>query len=329
MKRSVFLYILIVIVASALCVPAVLAAKFPIEIQYVTFIGKNHKSVTVFDENWREIEKRSQGKLKFINRGGPEAIKIFAQAQAVRKGATDMVLTTPSFMGKMIKGASMLTLNEVPVSRHREIGLYDYMNEVFNKVNMQFIQMYPRKVGEAFLLISKEKIETVEDFKGKALRGGDYVESIASQFGMTVVALKYFEEYSALERGVIDIGRMTPESMAQLKLYEVAKYLIKPAYGCAPMSWFMNLRKWKSIPPDLQELILDTLYELAPATSEKTQADIDKAYEEMFANGVEVIEFQGKDREVYLNATKKAMYDYFLAENPEVAQKIFDLTRVK
>lgn len=331
MKKILFSAVLVAFAATVLSTPIASAAKlgksaWPIKIEYVTFVDRNHLTVKLYQETWKEIEKKSQGKLKFVYRGGPEAIKIFAQAMAVYKGATDMVLTTPSFMGKLVKGTDMLTLCKTPVSQHRKCGLYDYMNEVFNKKKMQFLQMYPRETGTAFVMLSKEKIQTLDDFKGKSVRGGDYMDAIAPLFGMSTVSMKHFEEYSGMERGVIDIGRMTIESMSKFRLYEVGKYLIKPAFASAPMSWFMNLDKWNEIPADLQEMILDTIYARADETQAKTQAVIDKMYEDMLANGVEVIEFQGKEREEYTQKIEKAMYDHFLQDNPEVSKRVYELT---
>lgn len=323
------LLIVSVVALSMMFAFVALAAEQPITISYITFVNGTHTTVKNFAPNWKEIEKRSGGRLRFVNKGGPETVKIFAQAQAVRTGAADMVLTTPSFMGKLAEGISMLALSQIPAERFRSVGLYDYLNEVFNKAGLQFIQMYPREIGTAFVMISREKVASIADFKGKVLRGGDYIDAVAESFGMTVVDMTYFEEYPALKKGMIDIGRMTPESMAQLKLYEVAKYLIKPAYGTAPMSWFMNLQKWNSIPEDLQLLILETLDELAPVTVARDQEATQQAYDEMAANGVESVELQGEDREVYIRETEKAMYDYFLKENPPIAQKVFDMTRAE
>jgi TRAP-type C4-dicarboxylate transport system substrate-binding protein len=324
MKRIPFSTILVVFAVTVLLTP--LANAGPIEIQYVTFVDSNHLTVKLYKEIWKEIEEKSQGKIKFTYRGGPEAIKIFAQAMAVYNGATDMVLTTPSFMGKLVKGTDMLTLCKTPVSEHRKTGLYDYMNEVYNKRRMQFLQMYPRETGTAYVLLSKEKIDSIDDFKGKSVRGGDFMDAIAPVFGMSTVSMKHFEEYSALERGVIDIGRMTIESMVKFRLFEVAKYLVKPAYASAPMSWFMNLNKWNQIPKDLQDMILDTMYGRADEIQAKTQTEIDKMYENMAAEGVQIVELKGKDKQVYTEKVEKAMYDYYLKEEPEVAKKIYELS---
>lgn len=331
MKKILFLIVSVVFAATLLNTPSAMAinfgkSKWPIEIEYVTFVGPNHVTIKLYKPIWDEITEKSNGKLKFVYRGGPEAIKIFAQAMAVYKGATDMVLTTPSFMGKLVKGTSMLTLAKTPISQHRKCGLYDYMNEVFNKKRMQFLQMYPRETGTAYVMLSKDNIQTLADFNGKSMRGGDYMDAVAPLLGMKTVSMRYSEEYTALERGLIDVGRMTIESMMSLRLYEVAKYLVQPPHGSTAMSWFMNLDKWNEIPRDMQQMILDTMYDRADEIVANFKAVIDKSYADMKAQGVQTIELEGKDREFMTKDVEKAMYDYFLKEDPVVGKRIYELT---
>ena len=243
-----------------------------VTINYVTFVNRMHLYAKTFQQSFGIIEERSNGRIKFNYRGGPEAIKIFAQAMAVKKGATDMVFTTPSFSGKLVKGPLMLTLSQSPVAKHRETGLYAYLNEVYNPVGLQFIQMIPEAPGKTFRMLCKDKIEKSSDLKGKSLRGGDWMDAVAPAFGMKTVAIRFNEDYSGLERGIIDISRMTIGSMVVFKLHEVAKYLLSTSWGTAPASLLMNLKKWNSIPKDLQDLIINTMYELAP----QTQANFEK-----------------------------------------------------
>jgi TRAP-type C4-dicarboxylate transport system substrate-binding protein len=193
-----------------------------VTVNYVTFVNKMHPYARTFQQSFGIIEERSNGRIKFNYRGGPEAIKIFAQAMAVKKGATGMVFTTPSFTGKLVKGPLMLTLSESPVAKHKETGLYDYLNEVYNPVGPKYIQMIPEQPGKIFRMLCKDKIEKTSDLKGKSIGGSDWMDAVAPAFGMKTVDIRHNEHYSGLERGIIDISRMTIGSMANFKLDEVA-----------------------------------------------------------------------------------------------------------
>lgn len=318
-KRAIYFLAIII-----MFLPSV-AYSADVTINYITFVRRNHYYVKTFKQNFKEIERRSNGRIKFRYRGGPESIKIFEQAMAVKKGATDMVLTTPSFTGKMVKGPEILTLSKSPVSEHRKTGLYAYMNDVYNPIGLKFIQVIPEPPGRVFRMMTKYEIKNSKQFTGNSLRGGDWMDAVAPALGMQTLAIRFGEDYAAMERGLITISRSTIVSMNAFKIHEVADYLIKTAWGSAPASWLMNLKKWNSIPQDLQDLILDTLYELAGPTQKLYEAEILVAEKKLLSEGVELVELE--DEADFIKIAEERMYKYFTKDSPEVSKRIFELSQ--
>ncbi len=315
----------------AFLLPTISGAKTtsPIKISYVTFVHSTHSSALILQKMFADAEAKMQGRVKFIYRGGPESINMFAQGSACAKGAVDMVFTTPSFMGKMAKGTETLILCQVPVAEQRECGLYDYLNTVYNKVNLQFIMMYPREMGNAFTIMSKKPITKLADFKGLTGPGGDWFDDAGKVLGVSVTGIKISEEYTALERGVIDFARLTTDSFVEFRIFELAKYMLDVPYGSAPNSLFMNLDKWNSIPADVQEMLLNTLYGLAPRVQEETTKTVNDCMDEMKADGVQLTTLSPEEKKTYLDIMEKSIYAYVSKDAPEVAKKIYDLTRKK
>ncbi|OGP67086.1 MAG: hypothetical protein A2169_08205 [Deltaproteobacteria bacterium RBG_13_47_9] len=310
----------------AIACPAVLRAEEPITINYVTFVPRNHPISRVLHEDLQEIEKRSGGKLKFNYRGGPESIKIFAQAIAVKDGAVDMCIISPDFMGKLLKGTGMLTLSKTPVHQHRETGAYEYLDGLYQKAGLKYLIMLPTHQGDSLYFVSKKQINKPSDFKGLSLAGTGIFDSIGPALGMTPVAMQMPEQYTALERGLIDVGRGGINSIFTFKLYEVAKYFVKPGFGSLPANLFMNLGRWKSMSKDLQDLLVNSLYELAPQAAAK-HAKIDEEYfKKAVEGGLKVVQFKGADREWYLKTVNDAIYEHQSRDAPDVARKIFELT---
>lgn len=324
--KKMFLVMGVVLIAVVMVLPAVVCAEDPININYVTMFVRMHGISKVLQADLQEIEKRSNGRLKFTYRGGPEAIKVFDQAMAIRKGAVDMAMTSPHFYGKMVKGMEMLDLSETPVYRQRETGFYDFMNSKFNKVNLQFLIMTPKEQGTLYYLYTKKEIKSPADFKGLSMCGTSIFDAIAPALGMTPVTMLFTEQYSGLERGVIDVARAGLDSVMAFKLYEVADYIIAPGFGSAPACLFMNLQKFNSMPKDLQTFLVDNLYELAPQSEKKHIAMINGAFMAAKKKGMKVIEFQGADREYYLKTIHNAMYEYAAKDDPETAKKVYELT---
>ena len=306
--------------------PTALFAEEPVTINYVTFVPRNHPISKVLGEDLQEIQKRSGEKLKFNYRGGPESVKIFTQAMAVKDGAVDMCITSPDFTGKLLKGTGMLTLSKTPVQKHRETGAYDYLDGLYQKAGLKYLIMLPANQGDSLYLLSKKAIGKPSDFKGSSIAGTGIFDSIGPALRMTPVAMQIPEQYTALERGLIDVARGGINSIFTFKLYEVAKYFVKPGFGSLPANLFMNLEKWNSIPKDLQSLFVNSLYELAPQAAVK-QAKMDtELFDKMVQGGIKVVEFKGADREWYLKTVDSAIYEHQSKDDPEVARKIFELT---
>lgn len=323
MKTKTF--ILLFLVFFLICSLA-MAAEQTITINYVTFVPRHHPIAKVLLEDLKQVEVKSNGRLKFNYRGGPESVKVFSQAIAVRDGAVDMCIISPDFVGGLIKGTEMLTLSKTPVYRHRETGAHDFLDGLYQKAGLKYLIMLPMKPGTLFHLISKKKIEKPSDLKGLSISGTGVFDAIGPALGMTPVAMQITEQYTALERGLIDVGRGGINTIVSLKLYEVAKYFIEPGFGTAPATLFMNLQKWNTIPKDLQNLFVDTLYELAPQTEAKHTKIDEESFKKAVEAGMVVVEFKGADREWFLKKINDAMYEHQSKSAPDIARKIFELT---
>jgi len=326
MKRTLLIIGALLLVL-AVVGPAFVSAQEPITINYVTFVPRMHGISKVLLADLKEIEKKSGGRLTFNYRGGGEAIKVYLQAKAVKDGAVDMCVTSPDFYGKMVKGMGALVLSKTPVADHRDKGVYDYMNSKFNPIGIQFLYMVPKEQGNMFHFYTKKEIKTPADFKGLSLAGTGIFDAIGPALGMTPVAMQMHEQYTGMERGLIDVSRGGLDSVMAFKFYEVAKYIIKPGFGSAPASLFLNLKKWNSIPKDLQDLLVDSLYGMAAKSEAKHIAKIKGAYNVAQKKGMKVMEFQGADREYFLKTVEDAIYKQESKDDPVACKKVYDLVQ--
>jgi len=320
MKRTLTI-VAVLLLAMAIAAPAIAE---PITINYVTFVPRMHGIAKVLKADLDEIAEKSGGRLAFNYRGGPEAMKVPAQAMGVRTGAVDMACTSPDFYGKMVKGIEALDLSRIPVFKHREIGLYDYLNTKFNPVGIQFLMMVPKEQGTMFHFFTKKPVKKVADFKGMSLAGTGIFDEIGPALGMVPVATEMAEQYSAMEKGIIEVCRGGLDSVMAFKFYEVANYIIKPGFGSAPASLFLNLKKFNSMPKDLQDYLVDSLYTMAPASEKKHNAIIAGATKAALKNGMEIIELEDKDE--FLKIVYDALYKNAVKDDPETAKKIYELT---
>lgn len=320
MKR-VLTVVASVLLMMSVAVPAI--AQQPITINYVTFVPRMHAIAKVYAEDLKEIADKSGGRLAFNYRGGPESMKVPAQGMGVRTGAVDMTIISPDFYEQMVKGMDALSGSTIPVTEHRQRGVYDYLNSLFNPVGIQFLMVTPMTQGDKFHFYTKNPIRKVADFKGLSLSGKGIFDDIGPALGMVPVAMEMGEQYTAMERGVISVCRGGLDSVMAFKFFEVAKYIVNPGFGTAPASMFMNLEKWKSMPKDLQDYLLNTLYAMAPATEKKHDALDNRALKAALSNGMQVVELE--DKEAFHKAIYDALYNRGMKSSPEHADKLWKM----
>ncbi len=100
-------------------------------------------------------------------------------------------------------------------------------------------------------------IEVPEDMVGLKMRtpGIDSIMRTFDALGANRQSIPYVEVYVALKQGVAD-GQENPYSnIAQMKFYEVQKYLTVSNYQVHPNPFFINLAWYEALPDELQRIV--------------------------------------------------------------------------
>jgi len=137
------------------------------------------------------------------------------------------------------------------------------------------------------------KITKVEDFKGLKMRhsGGSIPEERFKALGASPIFIAWPDVPMALFQGVVDGLATTCKSAESGKLYEAGiKYGAFTRNFCGFYIPMMSLKFWDSLPPDLQNTILDVWKEHVPKQREIARREQKEAKEIMESKGVEIYE---------------------------------------
>ena len=106
---------------------------------------------------------------------------------------------------------------------------------------------------------SRTPLSTLADFKGKKLAViGLWFPDYAAASGATPVTMAAGERYVAFERGVLDGQILTLDLMDSFKHHEVQKHLtLLPLGAAVTMALVINVDAWKSLPADIQKIMLE------------------------------------------------------------------------
>ncbi len=138
----------------------------------------------------------------------------------------------------------------------------------------------------------KGPVRSPEDLKGMKLRVmNNPVEArIWKTFGAIPTPMNFGEVYGSLQAGVIDGAENSPSVVESNKHYEAAPYLILTEHQRSLSLVMMNEKRFKSLPPDIQKILLDTTRE-ASDFERKRDAELNaEAVERMKGRGAKVVE---------------------------------------
>ena len=104
----------------------------------------------------------------------------------------------------------------------------------------------------------RKEINTIDDLKGLKMRIAGLAGQIMTKVGVTPQQIAGGDVYAALEKGTIDATEFVgPYDDEKLGFVKVAKYYYYPAWweGGPTMNAFINLEKFKALPPAYQKLL--------------------------------------------------------------------------
>ena len=257
--------------------PAYGQAK-PIELTYSIFFPAPAPQTQVAMEWAKEIERRTNGRVKITIFPGGTLTAADKCYDGVVKGISDIGMSVFAYT----RGRFPLTeVADLPLGIKSGLVATKLINAYYKKFNPKELKdvkvMYLHGHGPGFLH-TKTAVEKLEDLKGMKIRCTGLAAKIVEKLGAVPVAMPMPDTYDSLKRGVVD-GSMAPqESLKTWKWGEVVKFTTE-SWGSAYSTGFfvvMNKEKWNGLPKDAKRIIEQVNAEWIERQG-KNWDDIDKA----------------------------------------------------
>ncbi len=263
MKRDFMVRIVLTALVLSFCFavfPAVsLAQEKVITLNYSNFFPPQHENSKLAEQWCREIEKRTNGRVKINYFPGGTLTPADQTYDGVVKGIADIGYSCFSYTaGKF----PLMEVIDLPVG-------YKSGTQATHLVNAFYAKFKPKELDDTKVLMlhahgpgilhTKKPVNKLEDLKGMKIRATGLAEKIVRALGATPVGATMPETYDALRTGVVD-GSLSPDEALQgWKWGEVVSYTTydySAAYTTA-MFIVMNKAKWAALPPDIQKIFED------------------------------------------------------------------------
>jgi TRAP-type C4-dicarboxylate transport system substrate-binding protein len=253
-----------------------------------------------------KVNEAGKGVVQIEVRGGPEAIGMFQQPDAVRAGVVDMVYTPGSFYAGALPEKDALVASNLTAVETRANGGIALIDEIHQeKMGVKYLGWFDS--GVCYNLWTRDA-PTLDaggnlDVTGLKLRGNAVYNAFFTEYlGAQVIDLPTTEVYSALERGVVDATGWTQIGLIDLKWNEFLNYRIEPCFFSTDLGTIVNLEKWNSLSEESRTILQDVAIQHEIDSSGKLGAVRDEDFAALEAAGMTVITLEGEAAEKYLAA---------------------------
>ena len=233
------------------------ASQKPIELSYSIFFPPSHIQCKTAEEWSREVEKRTDGRVKITTYPGGSLTKAPQCYDGVVNGISDMGMSCFAY-----------TLGRFPLLEGLDLPLGYPNGLVASRIATEMIRKYaPKEVDNVKvlyihahgpgILASRKPVRTLEDIRGLKVRATGLSAKIVECLGGIPVAMSQPETYESLQKGVVEATLCPVETLKGWKQGEVIESVTDSSgigYTTA-MFVVMNKDKWNSLPADIQQII--------------------------------------------------------------------------
>ncbi len=232
-------------------------AQEVIKLKYSDIYAPAHKNGILAQQWCKEVEKRTNGKVKITHFPGGTLTPPPQTYDSVVKGIADIGHTLAAY------SAGRFLLTEVlgqPIGFTSGYQATKTCNAYYRKFKPKEFDdtkiMYIHGHGPGMFQTVKP-VSSIDDVKNLRIKANTENAGIARALGASPVALPITETYDACLKGLLD-GLLLPiEPLKGWKFADVIKTVIVcPSMSyTAPIPVFMNKDKWNSLPKDIQNTI--------------------------------------------------------------------------
>jgi TRAP-type C4-dicarboxylate transport system substrate-binding protein len=242
-------------------------------------------------EGMDKFNAKTNGAYKMQLFPGGQLASFPESLDAIRTGAVEGGVIPPAAFAGTIPELSLPELpflyNNGEANAYAEAGIQSIESPLLEaKANQKSLgTIY---VGFANLLSTKP-VHTLEDLKGMVVGcdtppGAGLMEAL----GGSGIVVDFTEDYSSLQKGVIDAKTSAPQYILIAKLYEVAKNFTV-FYGIGSVySININLDVYNKMPQNIQDMLNQDMSDLANSITQKYVTSLYDLVDQLKANGVEV-----------------------------------------
>jgi TRAP-type C4-dicarboxylate transport system substrate-binding protein len=234
------------------------SADKTVRLELSTFAPPTDRLTIMLQEWCDEVGKRTDGRVKVNLHPGATLTTPSQTYDSVVKEIIDIGFGP---MGATTGRFPLMEVMDLPLglkSAYRASMLSMDLFKTFKPKELSDVKVLFMLSSPPAYLQTRKPIRNLEELKGTKLRAvGGTTTKVTAALGAVPLALGPTDVYDALSKGVADGAIVISDALCQLKWGEFLKYTtLNTRTSYVNSGYFvMNLNRWKSLPPDVQEII--------------------------------------------------------------------------
>jgi TRAP-type C4-dicarboxylate transport system substrate-binding protein len=269
------------------------------------------------------VNEAGEGVIQIDVRGGPEAIGMFQQPDAVRDGIVDMVYTPGSFYGGALPEKDALVASNLTAIETRQNGGIALIDQIHReRMGVMYLGWFDS--GVCYNLWTRNEptfdAEGNLEVDGLRLRGNAVYNAFFTNYlEAQVIDLPTGDVYTALQNGVVDATGWTQIGLIDLRWNEFLNYRIEPCFFSTDLGVIINLETWDGLTPEAQEILQSVAIQHEIDSVNALREKRDEDFVALAEGGMQVVELEGEARANYLAAARTTTWERMrelMEENP-------------
>jgi TRAP-type C4-dicarboxylate transport system substrate-binding protein len=260
-----------------------------------------------------KVNEAGEGVIQIEVRGGPEAIGMFQQPDAVRDGIVDMVYTPGSFYGGALPEKDALVASNLTAIETRENGGIELIDQIHQeRMGLKYLGWFDSGVCYNLWTRNEPSFDGEGNLEvdGLRLRGNAVYNAFFTNYlEAQVIDLPTGEVYSALQNGVVDATGWTQIGLIDLKWNEFLNYRIEPCFFSTDLGVIVNLDTWEGLSDEAKTILQDTAIQHEIDSVNALRGKRDEDFAALDAAGMKVVELEGEAKANYLAAARETTWE--------------------
>lgn len=258
MKKGLFFLVVVCFALSFCLTAAVPTQAAPVKLTYANFFPPTHIQSKLAESWCREVENRTNGKVKIEYYAGQTLVKANQTYDGVVTGLADIGFSVLAYTRGRFP---IMSAVDLPLGYSSGVAATKVVNAVYDHFQPQELMdtkvMYLHAHGPGLVHTKDKAVRKLEDIKGMKLRGHGTSALVLKALGATPVPSPMPECYQSIQKGVVMGGVFPMEADKGWRLGEVTDYVTCAFSAAYTTSFFvvMNKDKWESLPGDVQKTI--------------------------------------------------------------------------